>query len=87
LLPAIALSETALAVLRLHAKHDGVPLTDGSREVHRELAREGLMVAGHSFTRGREAFYVLTPLGRTLAGALDRMRSVPSPAESDAPVP
>jgi hypothetical protein len=31
------------------------------------------MVAGHSFTRGREAFYVPMPLGRKLAAVLERM--------------
>jgi hypothetical protein len=81
----IALSEAALALLRLHAAHDGVALTDENRDPHRELAREGLMVAGHSFTRGRESFYVLTPLGRKLAGVLERMPNAPSPAEFDAP--
>jgi hypothetical protein len=86
-MPAIASSETVLAVFRLHVDHDGVPVTDYNREVHRELAREGLMVVGHSFTRGRDAFYVLTPQGRKLSGVLDRMPSVASPAESDAPVP
>jgi hypothetical protein len=81
-MPAIAFSEDALALLRLHAEHDGVPLTDENREAHRKLASEGLMVVGHSFTRGREAFYVLTPLGRRLAGVLERMPSAPSPSES-----
>jgi hypothetical protein len=84
-MPAIALSKAALALLRLHAEHDGVALTDENRVAHRELATEGLMVVGHSFTRGREAFYVLTPLGRKLAGVLERMPTAPSPAESDAP--
>jgi hypothetical protein len=86
-MPALALSEAALALLRRHAEHDGVPLTEENRDTHRELAKEGLMVAGHSFTREREAFYVLTPLGRELAGVLERMASAPSPAESDAPHP
>jgi hypothetical protein len=52
-------------------------VTDENREAHRELASEGLMVAGHSFTRGREAFYVLTLLGRKQTGVLQRMPSAP----------
>ena len=72
------LSESALALLRLHAQCDDIRVDDDNREAHRELAREGLMVVGHSFTEGREVFYRPTKLGRKLAGVLDRITS-PSP--------
>jgi hypothetical protein len=84
-MPAIALSEPALVLLRLHAEHDGVPLMEENRETHRELAREGLMVVGHDFLAGREAFYRLTKTGRKLAEILARPSAAPSPAGSDAP--
>jgi hypothetical protein len=85
----IALSESALALLRQHAEHDGVPLTDENREAHRELARAGLMVVGHDFLAGHEAFYRLTRTGWKLADFLERMPNptAPSPAESGAPRP
>jgi hypothetical protein len=86
-MPAIALSEAALALLRLHAEHDGVPLTEENREAHRELAREGLMVIGHDFLAGREAFYRLTKTGWKLAEILARPSTAPSPAGFDAPHP
>ena len=50
-MPAIALSDAALALFR---RMDGrIVVDDSNREACRELAREGVLVAGHSFTRGR----------------------------------
>jgi hypothetical protein len=69
----VTLSEAAIALLKLHAERDDVRVDDCNREAHRELAREGLMVVGHSFTEGREVFYRLTKLGRKLACVLERM--------------
>lgn len=66
---AISLSDEAIALLKLHAEQDGCPLTEENRDAHRELTREGLMVAGHSFRDGREAFYRLTEIGRKIATA------------------
>src|SRR3954467_15358743 len=58
------LSAEALALLRLHVERRGdVVVDDSNREAYRELAREGLMVPGHSFLKGREAFYRLTEIG------------------------
>jgi hypothetical protein len=70
----VQLSEAALALLKLHAERQGgLPVDDTTREPYRELARAGLMVVGHSFTGGREAFYTLTEIGKKLASVLERM--------------
>jgi hypothetical protein len=70
MLDTIKLSADALALLRLHLERKGdIPVDDTTRESYRELARAGLMVAGHSFTRGREAFYKFTDTGYELACA------------------
>lgn len=80
----VTLSEAALALLRLHAdQQGGLPVDDSTREPYRELAREGLMIVGHSFVGGRESFYALTEMGKKLATVLDRLPA-PSPAESGA---
>ena len=63
----VDLSEAALALIRLHAERDDVPVTDENRKAHRELAHEGLMVVGHDFLAGRETFYRLTKIGRKFA--------------------
>jgi hypothetical protein len=58
------LSEAAMSLLRLHAERRGdIAVDESTREPYRELAGAGLMVAGHSFTRGREAFYRMTKAG------------------------
>ncbi len=69
------LSDAALALLRRHfEQRGGIPVDDTTREPYRELSREGLMIVGHSFVGGREAFYTLTEIGRKLACVLERMR-------------
>ena len=66
----ISLSADAFALLRLHLERKGgIPVDEATREPYRELARAGLMVMGHSFTRGREAFYIFADAGRDLACA------------------
>lgn len=86
-MPTITLSDAALALLRLHAERQGgIPVDDSTREPYRELAREGLMIVGHSFTGGRESFYALTEMGKKLANVLDRLPA-PSPSESASPRP
>ena len=66
------LSAEALVLLRRHAERKGdIPVDDSTRETYRELARQGLMVVGHSFTGGRESVYRLTELGWKLARVLD----------------
>jgi hypothetical protein len=60
----ITLSADALALLKLHLERKGdIAVDDSTREPYRKLARAGLMVVGHSFTRGREAFYKMTDAG------------------------
>ena len=75
------LSAGALALLRRHADQMGqIVLDDSNRDLYRELARQGLMIVGHSFTGGRESFYSLTEVGKKLAGVLERLESTgPSP--------
>jgi hypothetical protein len=61
---ALTLSDAALALLRLHLeRHGQIDVDDTNREVYRELARAGIMRAGHSFTGGDESIYRLTKLG------------------------
>ncbi len=63
-LPAIALSDAALALFGLHIERRGDILVDDSnRTAYRELARAGLMVAGNSFAGGQESVYHVTKLG------------------------
>ena len=68
----LTLSEPALALLRNY--RGDIVTDDSNRETCRELAREGLLVVGHDFTRGREAFYRMTAMGVKLLGVLERMR-------------
>jgi len=66
----ITLSEAALALLRRHGGQAELPVNDSNRELHRELARAGLMVAVHTFSGGREQFYRFTREGWNFARAL-----------------
>ena len=72
------LSEAALSLLRRRASGELVPVTDDTRPAYRELAGAGIMVAGHSFTGGRESVFKFTEAGWALATAT-------WPAESAAP--
>ncbi len=76
----VALSEVALAVLRLHVEQENIRIDDTNREAHRELARAGLMEAIHTFALGRESRYRFTRAGWEMANALSN--HVPSPAKS-----
>ncbi len=69
-MPTIALSDTALSLLLLHVERGEMPVDDSNRELHRELARAGLMVAVHTFSGGREQFYRFTREGWNFACAL-----------------
>jgi len=44
----IALSQAALAMLRLHVEQDKIRIDDSNREAHRELARDELMEPIHT---------------------------------------
>ena len=58
------LSPAAVALFRLHIERRGdVDVNDSNRELFRELARAGLMVAGNSFARGVESVYTVTREG------------------------
>ncbi len=84
----VTLSEAAVALLRLHLERDErIAVDDSNRLLCRELAAEGLLTVGHSFTLGREAFYVPTRLGRNLGEVLARFPNAPSPSESVSPHP
>jgi hypothetical protein len=60
----INLSAAALALFRLHVERGGhLEVDDTTRETYRELARAGLMQAGHTYTKGDESIYRLTKDG------------------------
>src|SRR5947209_19687705 len=83
-MPTVSLSDSALALLRAHVEQGGeLTDNDSNRTACRELAAAGLMIPGHSFTRGREAFYVLTEVGRKFSG----IHNAPWHAESGSPRP
>jgi hypothetical protein len=69
-MPTIALSDAALALLLLHVENGELPVDDSNRELHRELARAGLMIAVHTFSGGREQFYRFTREGWDFVRAL-----------------
>ena len=62
----IALSEAALAILRLHVERDNFRIDDSNRDAHRELAGAGLMEAIHTF-EGTETMQTLI-VGRAITG-------------------
>jgi hypothetical protein len=70
-MPTIALSDAALSLLLLHVEHGELPVDDSNRELHRALARAGLMIAVHTFSGGREQFYRFTREGWDFARALE----------------
>jgi hypothetical protein len=57
------LSSAAITLFRLHAEQRRTIDIEANRETYRELARAGLMVAGHSFAGGDESIYRLTQEG------------------------
>ncbi|OJW21138.1 MAG: hypothetical protein BGO49_24295 [Planctomycetales bacterium 71-10] len=66
------LSDTALIGFRLFVERNGdMPVVNSNREAFRELVREGVMIAGHSFAGGRESFYALTEAGKRMAVMLE----------------
>jgi hypothetical protein len=76
----IALSDAALARLRLHVEQDNIRIDDSNRDAHRELVLAGLMEPIHTFALGRESRYRLTKEGRGVANGLSSR--VPLPRES-----
>jgi hypothetical protein len=64
----VALSERAIALIRRRLSGDR-EVTHENLEAYRELARAGIMVAGHSFTGGRESVFKFTDDGWAFANA------------------
>jgi hypothetical protein len=57
------LSNEAVTLLHRRTSGERVPVTDESRPAYHELASAGIMVAGHSFTGGRESVFKFTEAG------------------------
>jgi hypothetical protein len=62
-MPAAALSSSAIELLRQHIERDGIPVNDGNREAHRELAVAGIMFPVSGFASGAESHYRFTKEG------------------------
>jgi hypothetical protein len=63
-MPAIALSDAALALFRLHIEqHGNILIDDSNREPYRELEQAGLMVLGNSYRHGSRTIYRVSKLG------------------------
>jgi hypothetical protein len=63
-MPTITLSESALALFRLHIElHGNILIDDTNREPYCELERAGLMVLGNSFRDGPGTIYRVSKLG------------------------
>jgi hypothetical protein len=78
------LSKSALSLLREY--RGDITVDDSNREACRELASQGLLVVGHTFTGGREVFYRCTEMGAKLVGVLERGGiTALKPAESASP--
>ncbi len=59
----IALSEAAVAQMRLHMEQSGIRVDDANREAYRELARAGIMYPVSGFVSGPEAYFRFTEAG------------------------
>jgi aspartyl/asparaginyl-tRNA synthetase len=59
----IALSESALALLRLRAERRRADVTPENLDAYRELVRAGIMYPVSGFTRGPEAIFRFTEDG------------------------
>ena len=62
-MPALALSEKALALFRLHIERHGDIDVDANRETYRELERAGVMIVGNTFAGGQDSVYHVTKEG------------------------
>jgi hypothetical protein len=63
------LSEKARALLLRRVSGERVPVTDENRAAYQELVVAGIMIAGHSFSLGRESMYKFTEAGWGFATA------------------
>jgi hypothetical protein len=60
---ALALSEKALALFRLHIERHGDIDVDANRETYRELEWAGVMIVGNTFAGGQDSVYHVTKEG------------------------
>jgi hypothetical protein len=63
IMQALALSEKALALFRLHIERHGDIDVDANRETYRELERAGVMIVGNTFAGGQDSVYHVTKEG------------------------
>ncbi len=81
-MPTIALSESALDLLRACYSGAYILVDDGNRDSYRELADAGLMTPLHT-PLGRESAYRMTEAGVTASASLSPSQPrVPSPRRS-----
>jgi hypothetical protein len=60
----LPLSESAVALFRLHIeRHGDIAVDDSTRPAYEELRRAGLVAIGHTFAKGRDSVYKLTKQG------------------------
>jgi hypothetical protein len=63
IMQALALSQKALALFRVHIERHGDIDVDANRETYRELERAGLMIVGNTFAGGQDSVYHVTKEG------------------------
>jgi hypothetical protein len=63
IMQALALSQKALALFRVHIDRHGDIDVDTNREAYRELERAGLMIVGNTFAGGQDSVYHMTKEG------------------------
>jgi hypothetical protein len=63
IMQALALSEKALALFRLHNERHGDIDVDTNRETYGELERAGLMIVGNTFAGGQDSVCHVTKEG------------------------
>jgi hypothetical protein len=83
---AIAISESALALLRRRFAGEREEVTDDTRPLYRELVEAGLMIPLHTFALGPESAYRLTEAACYLRDGLNGPSS-PSPSAGAVPSP
>ena len=87
-MPAIMLSDAALALLRRRLAGEGVEVTDDTRPLYLELVAAGLMMPLHTFALGPNSAYRLTDAACELAerGQLLRLHHLRAAMQGEAPL-
>lgn len=75
----VTLSETALALFRLHIQERRTVDVEKNREAYRELERAGLMIVGNSFAGGQDSVYHVTREGFERKAELLSQAIAPAP--------